>query len=104
MLEDIRVPGYEVTGNVALYEVGGPEVSQPQHKVVAPELGRCTGCLVGLCVFYVPIPKCDECVLAEEDRLGPAGRLGELGEHDPGAETLRVRFEIWIVKTDNPHR
>lgn len=39
LLEDIRVPGYEVTGNVALYEVRGSEVSQPQHQVVAPVLG-----------------------------------------------------------------
>ena len=47
----------------------------------------------------VPIPKCDECVLAEEDGLGPAGRLGELGKHDPGAETLRVNS----IETQSQH-
>ena len=60
------LPPDHIGGDVRLYEVGGPEVAHPAQQVEGP------------------VPHGDQRVPAEQDGLAPVGRLGELGEHDPG--------------------
>ena len=51
-----------------------PEVSDPAHEV------------------HGAVPDGDQGVLAEEDGLGPHGRLGELGKHD--SRHAGLKYEV----------
>ena len=51
-----------------------PEVSDPAHEV------------------HGAVPDGDQGVLAEQDGLGPHGRLGELGKHD--SRHARLKYEV----------